>query len=254
MSFFITDVHTDLRNARLSRRGTFSFGQDLAKGAHKRYPRMEQIPLPAPAPLSVPLVDAIKERYSAFSCALPQPLSRSDMGTLLGHALGTHEDKIRRNYPSGGGLYPVETYVLVAEEGELRSGVYHYNPIHHTLERLWDIPPKNEVVDLVRGPENFRISALIVFTGVWDRAAYKYGDFAYELALLEAGHMSQNILLTSSALSWRARPLVAFDDPALVTLLDLDERDEQIIQTVMFAKPSPGEVPEVNRPPEESTL
>jgi len=73
--------------------------------------------------------------------------------------------------------------------------------------------------------------------GVWGRSAAKYGDFAYVLALLEAGHISQNLLLAATALGLSTRPLAAFDAPAIETLLDLDPAHEQVVLTILLAKP-----------------
>jgi SagB-type dehydrogenase family enzyme len=153
---------------------------------------------------------------------------------LFGHALRGREKG--RNYPSAGALYPVETYILLASSEDMLSGVFHYNPTSHTLEKLWNFSGPIDLAEIVGGPEKFGVSALIVLTSVWARSAMKYGDYAYVLSLLEAGHMSENILLVGSALSCSMRPIVAFDEEQIARLLDLDESEEQIIQTVMIGK------------------
>lgn len=149
------------------------------------------------------------------------------------------EGTAQRTYPSGGALYPIETYLVVSKEGGVGPGVFHYNPTDHALERLWDLPANIEAEDLVTRPdERLHASALVVLTSLWERSAGKYGDFAYVLALLEAGHVSQNLLLAATALGLGTRPIAAFDEPALETLLDLDAMREQVVQTIILAKPN----------------
>jgi len=64
---------------------------------------------------------------------------------------------------------------------------------------------------------------------VWKRSSPKYGDLAYQHALLEAGHMSENILLVGCALDLEVRPHAGFDDFTTCTTLDLDEEEEQAV-------------------------
>ena len=46
-------------------------------------------------------------------------------------------------------------------------------------------------------------------------------SFSYTLSLLEAGHMSQNILLSATALGLHTRPMADFKDDLVVRLLYL---------------------------------
>lgn len=236
MTFFITDVHKDLRQARLMHRGASTIGELVVEGLHKTYPRMESISLPAPETLSATLSDVLAKRTSATTCVSPAPLLLQDLGTMLGAALGRHKGKKNRMHPSGGALYPIETYLLLPESAELRAGVYHYNPTDHALERLWDIPSDVDVMRLVNSPEGFGMSGLIIFTSVWERSAVKYGDFAYVLGLLDAGHMSENMLLVGTALNLHMRPIEGYNDRALHELLDLDQEKEQVVLTIMLGK------------------
>lgn len=236
MTDFISNIHKDMRQARLMRRGASKTGGGIVEGVHKTYPRMESVLLPAPEALSVDLGALLRGRKSATHCLNPLPFSRSDLGTLLGAALSRRDEKMTRNYPSGGALYPVETYLLLPQKGELEAGVYHYNPTDHSLERLWDIPPEIDIARLVNGPEEFSMSGLLIFTSVWSRSSPKYGDFSYVLGLLEAGHMSENILLVGTALNFPMRPIEGYNDRAINELLDLDTENEQVVQTIMIGK------------------
>ncbi len=164
-------------------------------------------------------------------------MSLDTLGTLLGTALKKREGVKKRNYPSGGALYPIETYILtnaLKDNGKYPI-VFHYNPTQHSLEKLWAVPADVPLQNLIQKFDTLSFSAIIVFTSVWKRSSAKYGDFTYTLALLEAGHMSENILLTAAALNLNARPMAGFDDQALTTLLELDMEEEQVVHTVILS-------------------
>ena len=237
MSHFLHDLHTDLRGSRISGRGKSNTSEARVLGQHKTYQRMERIALPNPLPLNCSLDTALATRESVSQCPQQLPLSVDTMGTLLGHALRRREGKINRNYPSGGALYPIETYVLTTKFEGAKPGVFHYNPSEHALVRLWDIPPLELSEVANGGRENFDFSTLILFTSVWKRSSAKYGNFAYNLALMEAGHMSENILLVSTALALKSRPLAGFNDQRIANLLDLTD-EEQPILGIALIKPS----------------
>ncbi len=74
----------------------------------------------------------------------------------------------------------------------------------------------------------------MVFTSVWGRSTPKYGEHAYSLALLEAGHMSQNALLVAHALGISARPLGGYFDDELTALLDIEPDREQPVHVIAF--------------------
>ena len=187
-------------------------------------------------PLPMPLAEAMEKRMSYSGGNSESEISLEVWGTLLGLALKRRKKSIKRNYPSGGALYPVETYVITSVMHDSKAAVFHYNPTDHTLEKLWDLPPDLQIKDLVPARKEFLFSSLIVFTSCWKRSSAKYGNLAYIHALLEAGHMSQNILLASTALQIKSRPMAAFQDGLITSLLDLDPEQEQLVHAIVVSK------------------
>lgn len=235
---FIAHVHEYIRVGRRMRRGAAGHTTSAApQGECKEYPRMERIALPAPRALPHNIADVLVARHSASDCKDATPVTFAELGDLLGHALGLRAGE-RRRYPSGGGLYPIETYLFIKTLTDLTPGVYHYQPRAHALERLWHLPYE-EGSRWHTVPHPFIIEApiLMIFTSVWERSSVKYGDFAFELALLEAGHMSQNILLVATALGLSSCTFAAFDDAVITEVLDLDPSREQPIITIALAGP-----------------
>jgi SagB-type dehydrogenase family enzyme len=237
---FLSRLHDDLRRARLTRRGATHRPSDVPRFTHKSYPRMEQVALPEPAHLSTSLAAALSERHSAFTGDPDTAISLQELGTLLGLSLRERKDK-RRNYPSGGALYPVETYLITTAIEGSGPSAFHYDPTRHALENIGALPIGFDMKELAAHPPSLPLSALLVFTSVWQRSSAKYGDLAYLHALIESGHMSENILLVATALQLDARPYAGFNDDKIAALLDLDTSDEQPIHTVTLCKPSTRE-------------
>ncbi len=227
MTRFISQVHGDIRRTRLTRRGATHRPADVPRGLHKEYPRMPRIVLPAPTAISDSLTAVLEKRHSCRDCG-PAALSLQECSTLLGSALKGRGNGADRNYPSGGALYPIETYLITTALEGLAPGIFHYHPTAHALERLWDLPTGFDMKDAVGKPEDLRPTSLLVFTSVWKRSSAKYGDFSYPLALLEAGHMSENIVLISAALGLCACPMAGFEDQVVNKLLDIGETEQAV--------------------------
>jgi len=104
---FFSHLHTFLRQARLTRHHATHKAEDVPRGTHKEYPRMETILLPKPKLEPVTLQRTLETRRSGFGGNPDTPTSLAELGTLLGLALQVRDGGKHRNYPSGGALYPV---------------------------------------------------------------------------------------------------------------------------------------------------
>jgi SagB-type dehydrogenase family enzyme len=236
MSSFLSRLHADLRQTRLTKRGATHLPENVPQGLHKVYARMKQIPLNKPKDIDISLTDALISRTSSLRDSGRAQISLSECSALLGHGLRKHPQGSSRNYPSGGALFPIETYLIATSLEDAGPGVFHYNPTAHVLEKLWDLPQGFSMKECIPNPDYLSPSVLLVFTSVWGRSSAKYGDFTYGLALLEAGHMSENILLLATALDLEVRPMAGFDDARITELLDINKENEQPVHTVTLSK------------------
>lgn len=153
----------------------------------------------------------------------PRALPMKSVGQLLWAAQGiTDKDKGLRTAPSAGALYPLELLLVAGRVAGLRSGVYRYLPARHGL-RLIKGGDLREA--LSRSALNQRwiatAPAVLVLSGVASRTAVKYGRRARRYVLIEAGHASQNIYLTATAMKLGTTFVGAFSDGALSQLLGL---------------------------------
>lgn len=230
MDLFIPSLHEYLQNSRFRA----DKPSTITKGP-KRYTRMEIVPLPAPCRLETSLEETFANRTSRrLFEKTPLPLSK--LSSLLFHAAHNNNHG-KRPYPSGGGPYPIEIYLIAFSVEKCIRHVLHYEPDTHTLRRLWEIPEGLQHNSLMRLEGDSEPNVLMVLTAIWERSAGKYKDFAYTLGLLEAGHIGQNVLLCAEALSLAACPVGAPYEP-IIPLLDIDKTREQAVYAIAFGRPA----------------
>ena len=203
---------------------------------YKQYPAAERMVLPHPTHLSANLERTIRSRRSECEFS-DQPVALAELAKLLELGSGvTAVDEIpRRAAPSGGALYPVETYALAFGVDGVRSGSYHYFPLDHALEYvrpLTDI----EVTKPFLPPRLLeeRPKLILVLSVVFARTQMKYLERGYRFALLEAGHIAQNILLIATALGLSAVCVGGFWDEPFNNLLGFDPTQEAVVYSILL--------------------
>jgi SagB-type dehydrogenase family enzyme len=202
-----------------------------------------RIPLPAPSPLDEPLGEVIARRRSqrAFGS---EPVAFEILSALLRAGYGVTrvlepEDRRPalplRAVPSGGALYPLEVYAAVLRVGGLPPGLYHFDPLSAGLEVVRSRLAAEELETLSTYPEVVSSCAASIFVAaIFGRTRFKYGLRGYRFALLEAGHVAQNVVLAATALGLAAVPLGAFYDRRTDEFLGLDGVNESTLYTIAF--------------------
>jgi SagB-type dehydrogenase family enzyme len=181
---------------------------------------------------------------SSCRCFAAEPMERSDLANLLHGAYGVLSridlwgEFCQRPVPSGGGLYPLELYVLAQRVKGLDGGVYHYVPLGHLLEVVRPDPlPSHLTSEIFLGqPYLVNAAAVVVIAAVVERSLWKYEDRGYRYILLEAGHVAQNLNLCSEALGVGSLNLGGFFDQDLMALLKLDPHQEIVLYAVALGK------------------
>jgi SagB-type dehydrogenase family enzyme len=163
------------------------------------------------------LDDALRERRSptAFS---DQPITHDEVAALVDGAAGITaegrtDDFHRRAYPSGGALYPLELYAAVLDGADIDPGLYHYNVRDRTLERLVSGPLRGEL-EFVTTDLIDTAPLCLFLTARMERTTQKYGDRGYRYALMEAGHVMQNVCLIADHEGLGCRPIAGFAEAA----------------------------------------
>ncbi|MFB6224428.1 MAG: SagB/ThcOx family dehydrogenase [Haloarcula sp.] len=232
---FVTDPSLLYAQARLS-------------SAHSGADRIE---LPPPSSLSESLTAALANRRSrrAFT---GEPLPTGRLSTLLAHSLGVTDhreldsgvERPFRAYASGGGLYPVECYVLLSQPNDaLDAGLYHYDPRDHVLyeQRTADADFHDDVEAVFEpGSGIFDVQetgAVLLLTGVFERSKAKYGVVGHQFVLQESGHMAQNLQLVATAMDLASFPNASYDDHRADEFLEVNGVDESTIYTIPLGFP-----------------
>ena len=163
----------------------------------------------------ISLEEAVKGRRTVRTFT-GKPLSLEQLAQLLWAAQGITEERGRkRAAPSGGALYPMDIYVLVGKEGVkgVDAGIYHYDPGDHALSKVHEGDQGEALARAALGqmwmagaPVNFVIAA------EYSRICIKYGDRGVRYAMIEAGHIGQNVFLQAQALGLSAGIVGAFRD------------------------------------------
>lgn len=186
------------------------------------------------------LFSSIARRKSGRAFA-PVPITKEELSTLLLYSCGEiigGESSTKRAQPSAGERYPVEAYVLVFRpQDDLPTGIYHYNVREHTLECICVREfTKSDIEKLFVYPWAQDAATVLILTGVFSRTKEKYGQRGYRYALLEAGHIGQNVYLVSGALGLQCCGMGGSYDTAIEELLDIDGEHESVLYTLAVGK------------------
>ncbi|NMB57425.1 SagB/ThcOx family dehydrogenase [Candidatus Beckwithbacteria bacterium] len=199
---------------------------------YKGYIRLEKVDLPAPKiETQKKIADIFNERKSERKFS-NKSINKKLISTLIYYSAGVKELTLKtasRFYPSAGGRYPLETY-LISINTQLGKGIFHYYPKSHYLERLSRLSNNLDLKKIF--PNNdwiIQAPLIIIVTALFKRTTIKYGDRGYRNILIEAGHMGQNIYLLSSILNLNCCALGGFIDDKINFLLDLDGVEESVV-------------------------
>jgi SagB-type dehydrogenase family enzyme len=207
-------------------------------GRYKRYPAAPKFVLPLGCPMQADLESTIRSRRSRSDFS-GEPISLVQLAKLLELGCGVTADGVpaKRAAPSGGALYPVETYVAVMSVEGLSGGLYHYVPLDHSLEQLRRDADLSDLKSFV--PPRIlegRPSLAIILSAVFARTQMKYIERGYRFVLLEAGHIAQNLLLGAHALGLGAVPVGGFWDEPFNDFMRLNMEEEAVIYSVFIGR------------------
>lgn len=224
--------------------------QKQLRHCFKRYEGLKTIDLPSDLPKSDLNFEKIVNKRRSTREFSKDPVNLNEVAKLIqcGNGItGRLEDeegnllRYLRAAPSGGSLYPVETYFICFNVKELENGVYHYYPKEDQLELLKKGSFRKKFSDPPYQKKIFgKAAGVIVLTAVFERTKFKYGDRGYRYILLEAGHIAQNVMLAATAIDLGSVPICGFVDDEVDQLLDVDGFDESTIYMVAFGNFTDG--------------
>jgi len=213
---------------------------------HKAYPGRERLALEAGAPepgLALAKALARHEPAAGFAAA---ELPRDTLERLLhltNGITGRGPGGLGlRAAPSAGALYAGEVYVVVERVAGMAPGVYHYSPV----EASWVVLDRGSRMDVVvrslAEPGRARgAAAAVLLSNVFGRYRWRYANRGYRYALIDSGHIGENLRLAATSAGMAEWGPLDFHDDRLNGLLGLDGVDEAVCAVHVLGTRGEGE-------------
>ena len=168
------------------------------------------------------------------------PLTLHEVGQLLWSAAGNTVDGITgptRAYPSAGGIYPLEVYLVAGEVMGLKAGVYKYDGKKNTLRLKIKGDFRKKLSKAAMGQKMIKKApATVVVTAAFKKATSKYGDRAKNRYIpMDTGHLGQNIHLQAYSLGLGTVMVGAFNDKNVARIIKPGK--EQPLYLMPIGKP-----------------
>lgn len=227
-------------NSRLTSARPFyisPIAEKAMSGAYAHFPGRPAVSAPEQTACSGYLDAIFDKRTSTRQFAGHLDLQRlSDVivrATRINRAYDREELLVaNRVYPSPGGLYPVELYVLPIAVSGLKNAVYHWDVVEQCFEQLWDAPvfDMNSAIPGIQPPTDVP-AAMIAMSVYFPRIEWKYGERSYRFALMEAASIATNLQLVCADENVAARWVGGFQDEWWDDALHLDGDQETTVLT-----------------------
>ncbi len=206
----------------------------------KKYPDAEKIKLPTDWTLKEARITPLLQNRRSHRKYASTPLLLEDLAFMLWAAQGITAmsgNYAFRTTPSGGALYPVETYFSANMVEGLDSGLYHFDVENFSLNRLEKKDTANAVADACLNQKFMAESAVsFLWSAVIRRSMSKYGNRGMRYILLDAGHICQNLITAAEATGNCACPVAAFYDEEINDLLNLSPKEECVLYAAAVGK------------------
>ncbi len=202
------------------------------------------IPLPEPdrTRTAANIWDVIPKRRSVRNYAADRTMTLSDLALLLWSTQGITAASRQfqfRAAPSAGGLYPIETYVMLNRVEDTDPGIYHFRPLKFDLECLREGDFKHVLANAALGQEIVSSAQVcFIWTAVVERSMWKYRQRAFRYIYLDAGHIAQNLYLAGTAAGMGVCGIGAFFDDQVNDLVGVDGAAETALYLASVGWPA----------------
>jgi SagB-type dehydrogenase family enzyme len=207
---------------------------------YKTYANAERYALPEPDGFQGLYTETAIERRRSVRDYSRQSMTLMELSRLLHYAGGINAQRwghSLRAAPSAGALYPIEIYPVLHRVDGMGPGVYHYAVQEHQLELLRAGDQGAEIVRHGLMQEFLgEANLVLVFTAILQRLRWKYQERSYRYALLEAGHLGQNVYLAATSMNMGVCAVGAFIDDGVNRMLGVDGRAEAAIYLLAVGK------------------
>jgi SagB-type dehydrogenase family enzyme len=209
---------------------------------YKEYPNTKKFELP-PFELNQPLsLDMVIKQRKSIRNFQAKPISQGRLSYLLWASTGiqrTEDGYEFRTVPSAGALYPIETYVVVNNVKNLETGVYHYSIKSHALELIKQGDFRRIITMAALGQGmSAEAAAVFVWTAMFERCKWKYGQRAYRYMYLDTGHIAENLALAAVSLNLGSCEIGALYDDHVNAIMGIDGIEESVLCMAVVGIPA----------------
>ncbi|MGH0032961.1 MAG: SagB/ThcOx family dehydrogenase [Myxococcota bacterium] len=211
----------------------------------KIYPDARRIPLPArPEAPALALEDALARAAPAPGFAR-EPISLGELSRLLHASNGvtgrSPEGLPLRAAPSAGALYAGEVYVVARNVTGLASGVYYYAPLDDALFAVGaPASAADTLADALEEPARAGGAACaVILTNVFLRYRVRYANRGYRYALIDSGHIGENLRLATASAGLAEWGPLRFHDDRLNRMVGVDGLREAVCAVHLLGRSGP---------------
>ena len=183
----------------------------------------------------------------------PEGLSLQDVSNLLNLSYSITDSRgpsmgfpATRNIASGGGLYPIDIYLVNRKIVGLKQGVYAYNVNEVSLELLSEFVSEIECESIInraffsdqkKDMDYKNASAYLVLGGALNRVCFKYLDRGLRFALIDVGAIIHSIYLASASLGMiGCCAMGSYVDDLVNELIDYKSNTQTVLGVVLIGK------------------
>lgn len=192
--------------------------------------KQEVLKLPKPNFKSNTSVEEAMLKRRSVRYFADKSLTLAEISQLLWSAQGITEQRNGlRTAPSAGALYPLEVYIVAGKVENLEAGIYKYKPQTHELIKIADGDKRTELYNAALQQSSIQTApASLVFSAVYERTSWKYGNRAERYVHIEIGHASQNVCLQVVSLGLGTVTIGAFYDDKVKRVMQLTKNEDPL--------------------------
>ena len=187
-------------------------------------PKDAIVSLPPPRHAGEMSVEEAIFRRRSIRRFIDEPLTLQDVSQLLWSAGGKTIDGVTgatRAFPSAGGLYPFEIYLVSGNTTDLADGIYRFGWRDHSLELIKEGDFREQLMEAsLRQRFVAQAPVSIVWVGDFAAIGRAYGDRGVERYIsMDVGGAGQNVHLQAEALGLGTVIVGAFRDAPVQEIL-----------------------------------
>lgn len=214
---------------------------------------MESIPITEGVPLQIDLAKALLLRRSTRSFTKDQidfdyisTLIRVGFGVSATNEVSLSGDKKvtipLHMAPSGGGLYPVQLFMVALNIKKIENGIYYFSPNNDKLIKFSGKDSASQVLNSYSSPKGIisteEAGAIFLLVGSPWKSMRKYGSRGVRFMFHEAGSIAENIHLAATALGIGTVDCASFYDEEIHKILKIDGINNTFLSSIFVGIPA----------------